>query len=151
MKPSLRVRPFRAHVEREHSLPTFDIIGAIEGTGFTIALAALGQTVTLDTVEVGEDERGPYAVVNECDRQLPGGFVLRLELDPDEEGFHGAALAVFLPGRGREALLLQGIDPNSVNVIVRHERGFTIHFDSCGLVNGQGSTRGNDDGDPVAH
>lgn len=132
----------RDYLEREPHLPLLEIRGAVEGTSFLISV--LGQRVPLDTVEVGDDAHGSYAVVNECTKNLSDGFKLRVDLDPDEDGMHGGVLDIYLEGRPvagvEEALREQGIDPANVNLRSPNERSFSLYFDHWGKVNGRGAS-----------
>lgn len=153
MSQRIRLRPFCEYLGRERHLPMLEVAGKIVGKRFIVA--ALGFEIELDTIEVGEDERGPYAQINECERSLPNGFKVRLEEEPDEHLPTGSALDIFLEGEARETvraqLEAQGIEPDSVTLLTPHERHFSVYFDSIGLVNGRGSSYVDDGKRPVTN
>ena len=96
----MRLRPFRKHLERERHLPMLEVAGRIEGKRFIVS--AIGYEIGLDTIEVGDDERGPYALVNEGEQTLPNGFKVRVEVEPDEHLPPGAVIDVIFEGRTRD-------------------------------------------------
>lgn len=118
-----------------------EVSGRVDGARFIVS--ALGREVELETVEVGADERGMFAIVLECERNLADGFKVRSELEPDERGLHGAVIDVYLEGQAREALRQQlrasGQDPDAP-VVAPFERCFSVYFNSAGRVDGRSST-----------
>lgn len=144
MPERILLRPFQEYIERESHLPLFEIGGSIQGDRYIVTLKTLGTEVALDTVQVGRDELGDYAVVMECERELPDGFKLRLEVEHDEFSPAGGVIDVFFEGRAREAaeaeLRAQRIDPASVMLLTPHERHWSVHFSCVGKVDGRGSS-----------
>lgn len=143
---TFRIRPFRQHIERGASTPTLEMVGRIEGSRAIVE--AVGQRVELATVEVGEDERGPYAVVSESEQPLPDGFRLVAEVELEEDSPPGGHINLRLEGRHREVakeeLRRRGIDPDSVNLLVPAERSYSVYFDCDGNINGDGSSYASD-------
>lgn len=121
----------------------FEIRGRVEDDRFVVTVATLGVDVALTTVQIGEDDRGAYALVTPVECSLPGGFRLRLEVEPDPLA-NGAGLHVFFEGAAREAairyLRAQGIDPESVFLVAPNERAFSVYFNSLGHPDGQASS-----------
>lgn len=70
-----KVRPFHAVVERGLR-PAAVVAGKVVGTSFVVSLDAL--SVPLATGEIGRDEDGSYALLEERQLSLDGGFVLEV-------------------------------------------------------------------------
>ncbi len=114
------MRPFQNYIEREPGLPMVELRGEIRDRIFVVTV--FGQDVPLDTVEIGEDSFGPFAVVAECVRELKDGFKLRAEVEHDQDDPPGGGIHVFLAG-ARSA---------------PHERSFVVYFHASGHVDGNG-------------
>lgn len=147
----MRIRPFIEHLLPDHEVlaatgehqgaaaaPALEIRGAIEGASFVVY--ALGHRIELETVELGEDPRGPYAVVKEGDLDLAGGFKIRVEIEPSPDGLHGGSLDFYLEGAAKEmakqAMRAQGFDLDNVHLVMPDESSFSLGFNSDGRTNG---------------
>ena len=71
----------------------------IEGKHFLVS--AVGYEISLDTVQVGEDRRGPFALVNEGELVLSNGFKVRVE-PPEERLPTGSVIAICFEAETRE-------------------------------------------------
>lgn len=117
-----------------------EVRGEIDGPVFVVAV--LGERVSLDTAEVSSDERGDYALVRECIRELRDGFKLKVELEPDDDGFHGVVVHLFAESEAsrnaaKSRLRSRGIEPDAAQLLGVLERSFGVHFDHWGKVNGR--------------
>jgi hypothetical protein len=98
-----------------------EIAGRIEGGRFTIA--ALGREMYVPASEVGTDESGDYALVDETEQGVSGGFKVRIEAEYDEELQiqSGGHIELFLEGKAHakaradaeDALRRRGTGPDS--------------------------------------
>lgn len=141
MTERLRLRPFHELLPLGQDAPMLEVTGSIRDDAFVVVV--FGERVPLTTVAVHRDERGPFAVVDECDRAFSRGYRLQLSMEPDEELPAGARLTVYFEGAARSnaesVLRSQGRTPDSVILLVPNERDFSVYFDSDGVVNGTGS------------
>lgn len=136
------VRPFeRTKGDPGQAAPRF--AGWIEGEEFIFGLAGL-TLVGLRAAELGHDADGPYAVIEEQERQGTNGWLLIVRPEYDQEnpgGIPGCELSVVKPGNRKayEALARQhGRDSNASEIIVPVESSASIYFDACGHVDGCG-------------
>ena len=67
--------------------------GRIESGRYIVSV--FGQEVALRTLHTGTDQWGPFAMVAQAEYPLAGGFTLAVDIEPDEDGFHGSVLTVF--------------------------------------------------------
>jgi hypothetical protein len=139
VKTPLRLRPFQEFIARERGRDALSLGGQIIGTRFVIR--TIGREVPLETIQVGDDDRGPYAMVSECELELDGGFCLRVEAEFDEDLPPGSVVHLFVRGT-----LPNGVPPGT---FVPHERAFAVHFDCAGNVDGRGSVLNGGDAGPV--
>jgi hypothetical protein len=142
VKTPLRLRPFQEFIGREQGRDALSLGGQIVGRHFVIR--TIGREVPLETVQVGDDDRGPYALVDECEFELDGGFCLRVEGEFSEDLPPGSVVHLFVRGT-----LPPGVLPGT---FVPHERAFAVHFDCAGNVDGRGSVlNGGDAGHVIAN
>ncbi|HKY34642.1 MAG TPA: hypothetical protein VJN18_01775 [Polyangiaceae bacterium] len=138
---SLLLRPFQEFIAREQGRDALSLVGQIVGTRFVIR--TIGRDVPLETVQVGDDDRGLYALVNECEVELGDGFWLQVEAEYSEDLPPGAVVHLFLRGSSPSGL--------PAGTFVPHERAFAVHFDCAGNVDGRGSVLSGDAIPPVAN
>src|SRR5687768_14045533 len=103
MHESIRLRPFHEFVEREPHLSMVEIAARIEGERFVVS--AIGHEIVLEAVEVGEDAKGPYALVPESEQTLSNGFKVRVELEHDEILPSGGVISLVFQGEARGAMI----------------------------------------------
>jgi len=94
MSASLKIRPFKEYVQRERELPMLEISGRIEENRFVVT--AMGCEIHLNTVTIGRDKWGTFALVLAHEQSLPNGFQVRVELEPDEDMPPGTVIQVLL-------------------------------------------------------
>jgi len=123
MANTAKIRPFEEYIEAEPGFSAVVISGGIAEGAYVVK--AIGAQHALETVEVGEDQRGPFAVVKECDVPFSREFRLRLEADQDE-----TSLDVFIPADG------------DVGTSRRAKRAFTVWFNSIGCKDGKSACIG---------
>ena len=126
-----KVRPFREVVERGLA-PDAVVAGRIVGSSFMVSLDALSMPVA--TGEIGQDEDGSYAVLEEQQLSLGGGFVLEVGVG-------------FPPSMGCEISIAKS-PPRTwsraqADRIMRGEQeeewsDLSVHFDRNGEVDGLG-------------
>lgn len=66
------VRPFRRVLERGPDQPASEVTGAIESDAFIFTVD--GARFPIPAVRCGEDDCGPFAVVEEMQQRLEHGF-----------------------------------------------------------------------------
>lgn len=110
----MRVRPFQRYIERGPERPMVSISGTIPGPALVVE--TLNRRLEVDTLEVGEDERGRYAVVKEGTYTLDEHAQLEVEYD--------ANLDEYVVG---------------VRLVAKDPIGFWVHFDEDGHMNGSSS------------
>jgi len=129
MSRTAKLRPFEEYIDTEPGFNSVVISGRIAHGAFVVK--ALGTQFVLETAEVGEDQWGSFAIVNECDVPFTNEFRLLLEADEEE-----TMLKIFIPG---EDGTWRGT-----------KRAFTVWFNSSGTKDGKGSSlRGSENPKPV--
>ncbi len=78
----LKVRPFERLTKAPEETQTHLVAGIIRGGSFWLQLDRL--QFELITEETGSDDLGPFALVEESDTALPGGYLLRVEAEQEE-------------------------------------------------------------------
>lgn len=113
-----------------------DVSGLIEDRTYIVSF--YGLPYAIPTVEIANDRNGPYALIEETLRRFSDGFELRVDLEPDEDGYHGCAIS--FSRRDDEPVeklaLQQGINPNAVNLLIPAKQVVAICFDFAGKVDG---------------
>lgn len=141
---AFKVRPFDEFFETGPQMPMLPIVGRIENDCFVVS--AFGQRVVLETVEVGEDQWGPFAVVSEHKAPLVDGFIFQASVEHEEDEEPGGCICVFIEGEHREEarrlLVERGFDPEKAIILIVRERVFSVYFHNSGVVNGRGSVGG---------
>ena len=98
----------------------------------------------METVTIGEDKWGAFAIVKAHEQSLPNGFQVRVEIEPDEDMPPGTVIQVFLEGVSsevaRELARIHGVDLKDVNLLTPHDRNFSVHFSYSGIPNGMSSS-----------
>jgi hypothetical protein len=146
----VRLRPFRQRIDPGDVHPIFELEGAVEGDEFVVR--ALGQRVALPTLEVGADAKGPYGSVEQCERDLPDGFTLRLHRvfrhawnvsigfsESHAEFSEGGEISLVRDGEARSRALqarrAAGLNP-AFPVGIQPEVCISMEFDDDGLMKG---------------
>lgn len=141
---TFKVRPFDEFFETGSDKPMLPFVGKIEDGRFVVSV--LGQHVALETVEVGEDKWGTFAMVTERKAPLVDGFICEASVEYEEDEEPGGCISVFIEGKDREAakklLAEQGIDPEQATILIARERAFVVHFNFAGVVDGRGTVGG---------
>jgi len=133
----IKLRPFSREIEQPGRAP-LRIAGEISGLAFIVMV--IGREVELRTIDVGSDNRGPYAIVEEQEHELAGRIRLHVEPEYEEETDPGGQVSLVLPPdpavvRGvAEALGLNEGD----HVLLPIQRGVSVYFNSEGVMNGVG-------------
>ncbi len=126
----VKVKPFETTVDG------IDITGKIEAGHFVVSF--YGIPCSIPIVEIGTDRNGHYALVEKTLRRFSDGFELSVDLEPHENGYHGCIIS-FLR-RDDETLehlaLQQGINPNSVNLLIPPKQLIAVCLDHWGKVDG---------------
>ena len=126
----VKVKPFKTAVSGT------DVTGTIEPGHFAVSFYDILYRIPI--VEIGLDTNGQYAVIEETLRRFSDGFELSVEVEPDEDGYHGCIIS-FLR-RDDHALehlaLQQGINPNSVNLVIPPKQLIAVCLDHWGNVDG---------------
>lgn len=131
MSNTAKIRPFEEYIEAEPGFSAVVISGEIVDGAYVVK--AIGAQHSLETVEVGEDQRGPFAVVRECDVPFSGEFRLRLESGEEE-----TSLDIHIPADG------------DVGTSRRAKRAFSVWFNSIGFKDGKSAViRGTENPKPV--
>jgi len=119
------LRPFSELFEREHGSPLLRISGQLRADRFLVDVQ--GAQFSLQTVETGHDERGPWALLEPQRVALPQGYQLSLAFET------APPIAVAEPSPSARLLLAEETS------LGRQGRSFAVHFDERGLVNGTSS------------
>lgn len=129
---NLKIRPFKK------TLNEIEIEGVIQAGQFRLRF--FGRTYPVTTSNVGTDEHGPFAFIDEIEKSVHFGYTLLIELEPDEDALPGCRIAIFRDKTAqlREALRHEGIDPNSGNLIGTASDGVYLYFNSRGVIDGWG-------------
>jgi len=142
MSDLLKIRPFKEYVQRERELPLLEISGRIQADQFVVS--ALGSEINLETVSIGADKWGAFALVNAHEQRLANGFQVRVEIESDEDMPPGAVIQVFLEGVSsevaKELVRIHGLELGNVNLRAPHIRSFSVHFSHSGIPNGMSSS-----------
>ncbi len=132
-----------------------EIKGTIEDGSYVLSLGgpAFGIPYAVETEKCGEDERGPFALIPLSRREHLGGFVQEVRVEPQDElpevpgepVLLGCEIA-FERHRSRDPIeelaRSAGIDPETVNLLVPLERGFSVHFHWDGGLDGTSLAEG---------
>src|SRR5258708_1727679 len=89
-----RVRPFETTIDGGESRLPVHVKGEVRAGEFAFILN--GIPFVVPTHEIGQDSRGPYAVVPITDTQLSGGLMLSVDPEPahdDPEAPSGSCIA----------------------------------------------------------
>ena len=130
-----RLRPFEEIVERGPNQPAWSVRGTIEGSTFMFSVD--GARYAVPVVEIGEDGRGPFAVVDESEQILDHGFRLVVEMEPPT--FPGdvveCSIRLFKPHPDQERM--QKANPGAI-VVLPVQASLSIDFGPDGDVSGRG-------------
>jgi len=144
-----KVRPF--YRPYEFCGQTIPVRGSIEGQRFVIA-ADLLPIIEAEATEIGEDDRGPFAILEENEWSLPDGTVVKVEHEYEEpwpNGYTpkpGLMISKVEPESPRkvgavevEVLIQTGIPPGMVNLVgIGPKWSCSVHFNSIGHLDGIG-------------
>lgn len=127
---SLKIRPFKTTVEE------IDVTGAIQENLFVVQF--YGRPYPVSTLEVGRDERGPYALIEETNRRENFCDVFLVEPEYDEDFPPGCRIALFRDKANevRALLVNQGIDPDPAILTGTASDAVSVYFDFDGNKNG---------------
>jgi hypothetical protein len=138
------VRPFEATVESEDyvAIANGKLVGETFVVEFFVAAHML-ETFKLDTVSVGSDEHGEFAVLSTGKREVRAGWFLSVEPEYDEDfpDIPGCQISFIYSPNSSSAeaeAKKQGIDPNQVNLLIPPEKGISINFNYAGTMDGKG-------------
>lgn len=131
---NLKVRPFKK------TLNEIEIQGTIQGGQFRLRL--FGHTYPVTTSNVGVDAHGRYALIDEMQRPVNFGYMLTIEVEPDENLPPGCRIAVFRDKTDqiRKTIRRQGFDPDSANLMGTASDGVYLYFNSAGIIDGWGES-----------
>jgi hypothetical protein len=79
----VKVRPFRTIVDYGPLDPSLAAEGRLAGMTYMLAIGSAEFSLT--AIEVGEDERGPFALIEECETIVKGGARLSVEIEAPGE------------------------------------------------------------------
>src|SRR5260221_7052357 len=136
-----RARPFRHRFFGE-TTPPLSCEGKIQDGSLTILIGV--SDIAIPTVEIGSDEWGEFAVVENLERQLDSGFFVRVEpeldeSDPEEPKF-GCMIRftrpAALPSLIQAAVERRGMTVDQVNMIIPPDSDFGVSFSYRGFFNG---------------
>jgi len=141
----LKLRPFERIIERLEGQPSIRASGIIEGD--KLVLSFDDDVHLLREIEIGEDELGVYALLEEQLLEVGGGYFLRISAEYEEpfEGVEpepGCQVCLFQPENQkpyRDAVIARRMDPSSVNLMVPHSSSVSVYFNSFGRFNGSGT------------
>jgi len=137
-----KVRPFRKVIDHGGGALPWVAAGEVRDGAFVFMLD--GARYPIPAVRAGEDERGPYAIIEERNDELEGGFLLSVELEPGlaqvdpalaTDGPLGCTITVYKPNR--DFARIQAENPGRI-VILPVEATRSIDFDPDGGVCGSG-------------
>jgi len=115
----------------------FAFSGAVQGKIYVIALP--GFEYRLPTLDVGADQRGAFAIVEEGEELVTYNLLLTVAPEHEPDSPTGCQISVRRlndPKKLDECLRRQGYDPTSVNLLVPVQYGASVYFDHDGNVNG---------------
>ena len=138
---NVKVRPFRTVVDYGPLDPSLAAEGRLAGMTYTLAIGSA--EFSIPAVEVGEDERGPFALIVEGETIVEGGARLSIELEaPGEwaadlpiEALESTIRLYTLPP---EAERLKAEHPGA-NVLVPRSSCVTFDFSCSGEFTGAGA------------
>jgi hypothetical protein len=137
----VKIRPFNERIEGVRAAQTLEIRGFVRGEALIVEI--LGRDFDLPARAVGSDEVGVYALLDESERRLDFGAVLRVSHEYELDMLPGGEIELVFEQFSRErweaAARAQGIDPSKVHLIVPPQRAVSVYFDSDGHVNGSGT------------
>ena len=127
---SLKIRPFKTTVEE------IDVTGVIQDNLFVVQF--YGRPYPVITLEVGQDERGPYALIEETNRRESFGDVFLVEPEYEEDFPPSCRIALFRDKADemRAQLVNQGIEPDSAILTGTASDAVSMYFDFDGNENG---------------
>jgi hypothetical protein len=138
---AIKIRPFDEHIEGVRPAQTLDIRGFVRGQA--LILAMLGREFALPARAIESDELGVYVLLDESERRLDFGAVLRVrhEYEPDMPpgGEIDLVFEQFSRERWEAAARAQGVDPSKVHLVVPPQRAVSVYFDSDGRIDGRGT------------
>jgi hypothetical protein len=140
----LFLRPFSA-VASGHDDTTLPIRSEIRRGKYAIHL--LGQVIDVDAVEILRDKRGAVAVVRPQEFVLRDGYVMEIDVEPDEplaegvEPHPGAMIRVYREGRQRPAVR-QAVEERLRSAILAMpmEESYALYFEGDGTPEGDSYT-----------
>jgi len=133
----LKIRPFNEVFEGQIK----SVSGNIIEKEFVITIDSAKYKIPI--LEIAEDHRGPYVVVEECFVDLGFNYFIKIQAEYDgPDSLPGCEISFGLMNDSKEIkeiILNQGIDPENVNLL--HNPAFeyiTIYFGPSGTKNGKG-------------
>ena len=136
----LKVRPFERVTDAREGTKEHIVAAAIEDGLFWLRLDQA--KFRIPTREIGTDELGPFAIIEECDTELPGGYNLRVQPE-----FEEPLAGVLLPPRCQISIILienpapfesalreAWIDPASVIHLPPVKWSLDVYFFSSGKL-----------------
>src|SRR6266699_2051193 len=137
-----RARPFRHTFSDDLKNAPLMCEGKIQEGAFTILVGL--SAITIPTVEIGADEWGEFAVIDEWESVLESGFIVRVqpeldEIDPQNLRF-GCEISFLrpasLPPLVKECVDRKGMTADDVKMIIPPESNFGLSFSYTGHLNG---------------
>lgn len=123
-----KVRPFQRDMEFQGQNLAFS--GAIQEEIYVIALRGLEHR--LPTLDVGADQRGAFAIIEEGEELVTSNLLLTVAPEHEPDSPTGCQISVRRlndPKKLDELVRRQGYDPLSVNFLVPVEYGASVCFD----------------------
>lgn len=137
-----RARPFRHTFPDDLKNPPLICEGKIQDCAFTILIGV--SAITIPTVEIGSDEWGEFAVIDEWEHVSESGFIIRVqpeldEIDPQNPRF-GCEISFLrpaaLPPLIKESVDRRGMTVDDVKMIIPPDSNFGLSFGYAGHLNG---------------
>lgn len=106
-----------------------------------------GSEHRLPAIGRGQDEWGGFAIIEPGEWRLNFGFVLVVEVEPEEDEPYGCRIALSRPHpdevrqEHHELLQNDGIDPASINLLMPPAFCISVHLNHWGKVDGHRTLR----------
>ena len=137
-----RARPFRHTFPADTDAPPLTCEGTIQDGAFMVRVGM--SDIVLPTLEIGSDEWGAFAVIDEWEKPLQSGFIVRVEpmrdeIDPAEPRL-GCDISFMrpatLPPLIQDSVDRRGMTVDQVNVLVPPDCYFGFSFGHVGIFIG---------------
>ena len=137
-----RTRPFRYTFTADVDAPPLTCEGRIQDGSLNIHIGL--SAVTIPTVEVGVDEWGEFADIQDWECALESGFIVRVEPELDESDPEDARFGcqirftrpASLTPQIQEWVNRQGMTLDLLNMVIPPDSDFGVSFSSRGHFNG---------------